>query len=270
MARVFKFEKVMLKQLSTTDYGLIGHPLEHSYSKAFFSELFAREGSAETYDNFDLPELTPEALYALVLLNPSLKGFNVTSPYKEAIIPFLDSLSPEAERVGAVNTVKVVRDPSGAVRRLEGFNTDVEGFRQSVAPMAAKLSHGAGALILGRGGAAMAVAEALRSLGVKSLMVSREKKETGIISYNDIDAALVAEYPLIINATPVGTYPSTDVLPPFPIGLLGPWNMVHDLVYNPAETKLMHMASLKGAQVKNGLEMLHAQALASLNIWKNQ
>lgn len=260
----------MLKELSTTDYGLIGHPLGHSFSKSFFTELFAREKSGETYDNFDLPELTPEALYSLVLMNPNLKGFNVTSPYKQTIIPFLDSLSPEAEMVGAVNTVKIIRDDTGMVRRLEGYNTDVEGFRSSVATMAASLAPGRGALILGTGGASKAVAEALRQLGVPSRFVSRSKKGEDTITYSDIDPTVIADYPLIINATPAGTFPDVDSMPPFPTQLLGPWTMVHDLVYNPAQTKLMRLAAQKGATVKNGLEMLHAQALASLNIWKQQ
>ncbi len=258
----------MNDRLSTTDYGLIGHPLGHSQSKAFFTELFARENSTCSYDNFDLPELSPQALYTLLLLNPCLKGFNVTAPYKEAIIPFLDSISPEAERAGAVNTVVVERSDSGAVLALHGYNTDVEGFARSVAPMVERLQPGQGALVLGTGGASKAVVAALDKLGVKAICVSRAKKGADTIGYGDIDAALLAANPLVINATPAGTYPDVTGAPPFPANLLGPWCMVHDLVYNPAETRLMALAAERGAKTKNGLDMLHNQALASLEIWR--
>ncbi len=256
-------------ELSTTDYGLIGRPLGHSQSKAFFTRLFAERGSSESYDNFELPALTPEALYGLVLLNPKLKGFNVTAPYKEEIIQYLDRLTPEAERVGAVNTVKIVRDNTGRVTALIGHNTDVEGFRESVRPMAESLPAGAGALVLGTGGASKAVVEALSQLGVPSLKVSRAKSGEGVIGYGDIDAAMLASHPLVVNATPLGTAPAIDTCPPFPYELLGPANSCHDLVYNPAETEFMRRASAAGATVKNGLDMLHRQALASLNFWNN-
>ena len=162
----------MIKTLSDTDYGLIGCPLGHSQSKSFFTELFARTGSGERYDNFELAELSPEALYSLVLLNPKLKGFNVTAPYKVDIMQYLDHISPEAERAGAVNTVKIIRAADGRVLSLEGYNTDVDGFKESVADMTSRLSDGQGALVLGTGGASKAVAEALRQLGIGSLRVS--------------------------------------------------------------------------------------------------
>lgn len=256
-----------LPELSSTDYGLIGRPLGHSRSKAFFTRLFAEKGSAESYDNFELKALSPEALYSLMLLNPRLKGFNVTAPYKIEIMQYLDRVSPEAEAVGAVNTVKIVRDDTGRVLALEGYNTDVEGFRESVRPMAARLEDRQGALILGTGGAAAAVAEALRQLGIESVKVSRSQKD-GAVTYDAITPELLASHPLIVNATPAGTYPNTDECPPFPYHLLGPGNMCHDLVYNPAETTFMRLAAERGAMTRNGLEMLHRQALASLLIWK--
>ncbi len=259
-----------LDGFSTTDYGLIGRSLGHSKSKAFFTDLFASRGSDERYDNFELAELTPESLYRLVLLNPRLKGFNVTAPYKEEIIAFLDSLSPEAERVGAVNTVKIVRSDDGRVLALKGYNTDVEGFRRSVEPMVRKLRPGQGALVLGTGGASKAVVEALRQLGVEAVRVSRTKTGADTVSYGDVSARLIADNPLIVNATPLGTWPDTSSAPPFPYELLPPEAMAHDLVYNPSETEFMRRCASRGAEVKNGLEMLHNQALASLNIWKNQ
>lgn len=257
-----------LPSLSHTTYGLIGYPLGHSQSKAFFTQLFAERKSRESYDNFELPRLSSEALYRLVLLNPELRGFNVTAPYKVEIMQYLDSISPGARSAGAVNTVKIIRADDGRVLALEGYNTDVEGFRESVRPLAERLPRGAGALILGTGGASCAVAAALSQLGVPSLKVSRGKTATDLIGYGDIDAALLDRYPLVINATPAGTWPHTDECPPFPYGLLGARNMCHDLVYNPAETKFMKECSARGATVKNGLDMLHRQALASLNIWK--
>ena len=178
-----------LKELSTTDYGLIGYPLEHSFSKKFFTELFASRGEKKSYDNFALPELTPEALYSLVLLNPCLKGFNVTAPYKESVMQYLDSTDPVATEAGAVNTVRVVRDAGGRVLRLEGFNTDVEGFRESIRPFVEDFAQGTGAIVLGTGGASKAAVTALRQLGLSPVRVSRCKGGDGIVSYSDLDGS---------------------------------------------------------------------------------
>lgn len=258
----------MQDTFSTTTYGLIGRPLGHSQSKAFFTKYFAETGSTdESYDNFELATLTPQALYTMVLMNPRLRGFNVTAPYKLEIMQFLDSLTPEAEAVGAVNTVRIRRDATGRVTALEGHNTDVEGFRESVRPMAERLKPGQGALILGTGGASKGVAEALRQLGVEFIKVSRTPAQ-GQIAYTDITSEVLERYPLIINATPLGTHPDVDVCPPVPYELLDGSIMCHDLVYNPAETAFMRHAAEHGAAVKNGLEMLHGQALASLRFWR--
>lgn len=257
------------QELSTTTYGLIGRPLGHSKSKAFFTALFAETHSSESYDNFELQALTPEALYSLVILNPHLRGFNVTAPYKEEIMAFLDSVSDNAAHVGAVNTVKIERDGSGRVTALLGFNTDVEGFRESVSPMVEKAGH-KGALVLGTGGASKAVVEALAQLGVAVLRVSRSKKGDGLITYDDITPEIIKNHPLIVNATPLGTFPATDTYPPFPYDLLDESNYCHDLVYNPSETEFMKRCAARGAEVKNGLEMLHRQALASLEIWRRK
>ena len=257
------------QELSKTTYGLIGRPLGNSKSKAFFTALFAENHSRESYDNFELQALTPEALYSLVLINPCLRGFNVTAPYKEEIMPYLDSVDTNAAHVGAVNTVKIERDSTGRVTALRGFNTDVEGFRESVRPMVEKAA-AKGALVLGTGGASKAVVEALTQLGVDVIRVSRSKNSDRIITYGGISADLVKTHPLIINATPIGTFPAVGNCPPFPYELLDESNLCHDLVYNPAETEFMKRCSARGAEVKNGLEMLHRQALASLELWRRK
>lgn len=257
-----------LHQHIGADYGLIGRPLEHSRSKAFFARLFANERSNERYENFELDELSADTIRNMLAANPALRGFNVTAPYKVEIMSFLDSLSPESERTGAVNTVKIIRNTVGDICALEGYNTDVAGFRESVREMAEALASGEGAIVLGTGGASKAVAEALRQLGIRTTHVSRAKQNDGIISYGDIDSAIIAANKLIINATPLGTYPNTDECPPFPYRLLTEKNLCHDLVYNPDETEFMRRCSAMGAKVKNGLEMLHLQALASLKIWR--
>lgn len=258
----------MQQQLSNTDFGLIGHPLGHSFSKAFFTEVFSRHKLPYSYDNFDFPALTPESLYGFVILNPKLRGFNVTAPYKEKIIEFLDNISEQASRVGAVNTVVVRRAPDGRVVGLDGYNTDVEGFRESILPLIQDVPEGRGALVLGTGGASKAAVEALGQLGRPVLRVSRTSNADGVIPYPDITPELLADYPIVVNATPAGTYPAVDTCPPFPVGLFNSDCRVLDMVYNPAETVLMRSAAKRGAKVKNGLEMLYRQAIASYNIWQ--
>lgn len=257
-----------LKELSTTDYGLIGYPLEHSFSKKFFTELFASRGEKKSYDNFALPELTPEALYSLVLLNPRLKGFNVTAPYKESVMQYLDSTDPVATEAEAVNTVRVVRDAGGRVLRLEGFNTDVEGFRKSIMPLVKHFAQGTGAIVLGTGGASKAAVAALRQLGFNPVRVSRRKGDEGIVSYSDLGAEFMAAHPVVVNATPLGTYPAVDGCPALPFELLPQGAVCFDMVYNPARTEFMRRAEAAGAVTSNGLEMLHLQAFASLSIWE--
>jgi len=252
-----------LPKLSTTEYGLVGHPLGHSYSK----KLFNARGIS--YDNFDLAELSPSTLYQLVLLNPMLKGFNVTIPYKQAIIPYLDNLNDVAEKAGAVNTVKIRRGDDGRLLGLDGFNTDVEGFRVSVKPFVDALGK-CKALILGTGGASKAVAVALESLGVEYKFVSRNKKGADTLTYDDLTPSVMSDHLLIVNTTPLGTYPNTDACAPIPYDSISASHKCFDLVYNPAVTEFMHRCSQRGAEVKNGEEMLLAQAEAAYNIWKNQ
>lgn len=255
--------------LSDVDFGLIGYPLGHSFSKTFFTDKFAREGKNLKYENFELPTLDPAALYSLVLLNPKLKGFNVTAPYKEAIMEYLDTTEGVAATIGAVNTVKVVRDDTGRVLRLEGYNTDVEGFRESLRPLVEELQ-GAGALVLGTGGASKAATEGLRQLGLTPIRVSRNHKDSDTLLYSDLTPELMASHPVIVNCTPLGTAPHTDRCAPLPFHLLPAGAVCFDMVYNPAETEFMRQAAAHGAKTKNGLEMLHRQALASFAIWQSQ
>lgn len=248
-------------------YGLIGHPLGHSYSQAFFTKLFEEEKTAESYSNFDLDRLDASTLDALVKGDPCLAGCNVTSPYKEAILPFLASLSPEAAAAGAVNCLRIERTSDGY--RLHGYNTDIRGFGRAVADMTDRLTAGQGALILGTGGAAKAAAVALDLIGVPHSFVSRTRRTAGTILYTDITSELISENPLIINATPAGMFPAADTDPPFPYALLNSRCMVFDMIYNPAHTLFMQKAAAAGAEVRGGLEMLHIQALESLKIWRN-
>lgn len=253
-----------LPELSTTEYGLIGHPLGHSRSR----ELFASWG--KSYENFDLPELTPAALYNLVLLNPHLRGFNVTAPYKEAILPYLDRLDPEAARIGAANTVKINRAADGRVLSLEGYNTDCSGFRMALEDMLGQDYAPVQALILGTGGAAKAVAAALESIAINYKFVSRSHSDARTITYASLTPGTIEACRIIINATPLGTYPSADACPDIDYSAVSPGHKCFDLVYNPPVTRFMSECAAHGADVKNGLEMLENQARLALEIWNNE
>lgn len=256
---------------STPLYGLLGYPLGHSFSKSFFTEKFVRQGIAARYENFAEPRLDAAAIYKLILLHPTLRGFNVTSPYKVAVMDFLDNVYGDAARVGAVNTVRVRRTADGRFIGLDGYNTDVEGFRRAFDRYADRwASASRGALVLGSGGAAKAVRAALDDLGFRVLRVSRRPLGEDAIGYADIDAALLEEYPAIVNATPLGMEPHVDEAPDIPYRLLTPDNLCFDLIYNPARTLFMERAARAGAEVANGAEMLRLQALASWRIWNEE
>lgn len=260
----------MNQSLSNADYGLIGHPLEHSFSKMFFTQLFGQRQCGKSYENFDLPCLDAGELYSMLLLAPRLQGFNVTSPYKESILDFLDSISDTAREVGAVNTVKVVRDAGGRVLRLEGHNTDVEGFMGAMSPLISETSPGNGAIVLGSGGASKAACVGLRRLGLNPAVVSRTPSGSESVSYSDLTPEFMAAHPIIVNATPLGTYPDVDTCPPIPYENLPASAVCFDMVYNPEETLFMSLCAEQGATVKNGLEMLFIQAIASLKIWESK
>lgn len=240
-------------------YGLIGKHLGHSFSKSFFEEKFAREQRFDCrYELYELSNIT--SLKELLCSVPELSGFNVTIPYKQRILPFLDEVDPEAERVGAVNTVRIVRE-SGKIKLL-GFNTDVEGFRRSLAgkPLPER------SLVLGNGGAAAAVAFVLDQWQVPFRQVSRNPHD-GQLAYNSLTPDLITEYPFIINCTPVGMWPQTDAKPDIPYAAIGCQHFLYDLIYNPLETAFLHEGKLRGARTQNGLDMLQLQAEASWQIW---
>lgn len=243
-------------------YGLIGYPLSHSFSRDFFNEKFKSEGIDAEYLNFEIPSIDrlPETLTA----NPDLRGFNVTIPYKEKIISYLDELSEEADHIGAVNVVKISQRKGKTF--LKGYNSDVIGFMRSIEPLLD--SNRRRALVLGTGGASKAVTYALHRLGVDILMVSRNPKE-GMISYNQLTPEIVNSHKIIINCTPVGMYPHSDECPQIPYQAVEFGHLLYDLVYNPDETLFLKQGKQQGAETKNGLEMLLLQAYASWDFWHN-
>ena len=203
-----------------------------------------------------------EQIIEVIAANPELKGLNVTIPYKERVIEFLDQLSPEARAIGAVNVIRVTHD--GGKIHMKGFNSDVIGFTQSIEPMLE--SYHKRALVLGTGGASKAICYGLKSLGVEPVCVSRyERPET--ICYKDITPEVVQEYNVIVNCTPVGMFPHSNECPKLPYEALDDKNILYDLVYNPDTTLFMKKGAERGAQVKNGLEMLLLQAFASWEMW---
>ncbi len=246
-------------------YGLIGFPLGHSFSARFFSEKFGREGIDAQYRNFELPDIGE--FMELLAEYPGLEGLNVTIPYKEKIIPYLTSLSPQAQAIGAVNTIRIVHDADGNVTALEGHNTDAPAFARTLAPL---LPHEAvSALILGTGGASKAVGAALSALGVSHMFVSRTPA-AGRLTYADLTREVMEANRVIVNCTPSGMSPDTEACPPIPYGLITGSHICYDLIYNPAETLFMRKAAAQGATTANGLAMLHLQALLAWNIWTRQ
>lgn len=249
------------------EFGLIGYPLGHSFSGKFFSEKFRREGLPYTYGLFPITDIGE--LAAMITSRPQLVGLNVTIPYKERVLPYLDSLSDDARQIGAVN---VIRIHDG---KLEGFNTDWLGFAESLSPLLRPDVRNA--LLLGTGGASKAVAYALRRLGIAVTFVSRNTgkamrdyesgTEPTMIGYDSLDEKVMGRNQLIVNCTPLGTYPKTEGAPAIPYQLITERHICHDLVYNPERTEFMRRCAEKGATVKNGLEMLHNQALLSWEIW---
>lgn len=241
-------------------YGLIGYPLGHSFSIGYFNEKFANEGIDAKYINFEIP--TIESLPEILASNPELQGLNVTIPYKEQVLSYLDEVSPEAKAIGAVNVIRVSHKNGRAW--LKGFNSDVIGFSQSIEPMLETCHKKA--LILGTGGASKAINYGLKSLGLQTLFVSRSKKP-GALTYNDVDAALIKEYNVIVNCTPCGMYPHIDECPLLPYEAMDSRTILYDLIYNPDQTLFMKRGLDYGANVKNGLEMLLLQAFASWKFW---
>ena len=227
-------------------YGLIGYPLGHSFSISYFNQRFADEGINAKYINFEIPSI--DELPEVLAKNPELKGLNVTIPYKEKVFDFLDSVSPEARAIGAVNVIKITHD--GSKISLKGYNSDVIGFTQSIEPMLDKKWHKK-ALILGTGGASKAINYGLKSLGLETVFVSRYERPGTI-------------------CTPLGMFPNTEVCPDLPYEAMDHHTILYDLIYNPDQTLFMRRGAEYGADVKNGLEMLLLQAFASWEFWNDE
>ena len=241
-------------------YGLIGYPLVHSFSISYFNQKFIDEKIDAVYENFEIPtiDLLPEVIDS----NPDLRGLNVTIPYKQKVMPFLDAISQEAMAIGAVNVIKVTRE--GGKSRLKGYISDVIGFTKSIESMLEKFHKKA--LILGTGGASKAVDYGLKSLGLETVFVSRYQRP-GTIQYEDITPDIIKEYNVIVNCTPCGMYPHTEECPKLPYEAMDNRTILYDLIYNPDTTLFMKKGAEHGANTKNGLEMLLLQAFASWDFW---
>jgi shikimate dehydrogenase len=244
-------------------YGLLGYPLEHSYSKGYFTDKFKQEGIDAKYLNIQIDDLNklPEFLIA----NGPFNGLNVTYPYKEKILGFLDMLDSTAEEIGSVNLISIKDDGFGI--KLKGFNTDSIGFTESLKIHNIQVPRKA--LILGTGGASKSVAFALNSLGSITTLVSRSISG-GDILYSDLDRVGISDFELIVNTTPLGMFPLVEGSPDIPYSLLSKSSILYDLVYNPAETTFMKRGIEIGCKVFNGLAMLHLQAEAGWRIWQSE
>ncbi|MCF0243235.1 MAG: shikimate dehydrogenase [Bacteroidaceae bacterium] len=241
-------------------YGLIGYPLGHSFSISYFNEKFENEHINAEYINFEMPSI--DDFLEVLAMNPELKGLNVTIPYKEKVMQFLDQVSPEARAIGAVNVIKV--ETKGGKTQLLGFNSDVIGFTESIKPML--MPYHKKALVLGTGGASKAIAYSLKQLGVEPVFVSRYQRP-GTIQYETITPEVVKEYNVIVNCTPCGMFPHSDQCPNLPYEAMDNHTILYDLIYNPDQTLFMRKGAKYGAKVKNGLEMLLLQAFASWEFW---
>ena len=236
--------------------GLIGKNIAYSFSKKFFAEKFKNEEINNfVYDSFDIPEIENiEEIFAL----PNLVGLNVTIPYKEKVIPYLDELSIEAKEIGAVNTIKIINN------KKIGFNTDCYGFEKSLLPLLKPIH--TKALILGTGGASKAIVYVLKKLNIDYTIVSRNKTDKNL-TYQEISASVIDSHKILINCTPLGTFPNIEDKPPIPYSFLTKDHLAYDLIYNPEKTSFLLAAEKNGATIKNGLEMLQLQAKKAWEIW---
>ena len=241
-------------------YGLIGHPLGHSFSQRYFTEKFQQEGLDCHYSNFDIEEI--ESFPLLLEKNPDIKGLNVTIPYKEKILSYLEGVDAIVDEIKSTNTL--LRIPDG---RIVGFNTDVIGFEATLLRCYEHHDPPSSALILGSGGASKAIQYVLRHKGIPYQIVSRDPQK-GDLTYHDLNPVVLQQYPLIVNTTPVGTFPKTEEAPGLPYEAIGPSHCLIDLVYNPEETLFLKKGKENGALAINGLTMLHAQAEAAWKLWR--
>jgi len=242
-------------------FGLIGFPLSHSFSKKFFTEKFEEEGIV--YCRYELfPIEKADELLGLIEANPSLCGLNVTIPHKLNVMPYLSSIDDAALQIGAVNCISIAQDGDSPI--LKGYNTDAYGFAESLKPLLTNEHQKA--LVFGDGGAAKAVKYVLHQLEIPYLVVTRKPSQNSLL-YTDVTAAILAEHQLLINTTPLGMSPNLDSYPDIPYQFLTSKHLAYDLVYNPEETLFLNRAKLRGAAIKNGLEMLYLQAERSWFIW---
>lgn len=246
------------------EYALLGHPLGHSMSQEYFTTKFQAEGIAARYVNLDIPRLS--LLKQTLLRHPHLQGFNVTSPYKIAILDKMDHIEQEAQYIGAVNTVVVVKQ-SFFKKKLLGFNTDCEGFSESIKPLLQ--NHHTRALILGTGGAARAVNRAFRKMGIDTDWVSRSKQIEGSLCYEELTPEVIANHKIVVNATPLGMHPNIFAAPSIPYEAITPDHLCYDLIYSPEETLFLSQCKARGAVIKNGADMLVIQAEESWRIWQS-
>ncbi|MFA8451365.1 MAG: shikimate dehydrogenase [Bacteroidales bacterium] len=242
-------------------YGLIGYPLSHSFSKSYFLNKFEKENINAEYINFPMENLVD--IKSIAAKYPQLNGLNVTIPYKQEIISQLDYINPIAEKIGAINTIKVYRKDNSI--KLIGFNTDAPGFSDTLP----KLNKNKSAIILGTGGASLAVKFALKEKGINCIMVSRSKKKN-CINYSQINKELLMSCELIINTTPIGMSPNTNEKPKIPYTSLQPHNILYDLIYNPKKTLFLKEGEQRNCKTFNGLQMLINQAELSYNIWTKE
>ncbi len=240
-------------------FGLIGKNIDYSFSKSYFTKKFENENLTHNYQNFDISTISefPEVIKS----TEDLRGLNITIPYKEAVIPYLDKLDKKARAIGAVNTIKITKKG-----KLVGSNTDYYGFQKSIAPFIK--SHHKKALILGTGGASKAIAYALERLGITYHFVSRTASDTVDFTYDTLSEKDISEHQIIINCTPLGTSPNTNTCPQIPYDGISDAHLLYDLIYNPEETKFLTIGKIKGASICNGHNMLELQAEKAWEIWR--
>jgi shikimate dehydrogenase len=245
-------------------FGLIGNPLTHSFSKKYFDEKFEKENIVDCEFNV-YPLVNINELPQLLIDNPYIIGLSVTLPYKESVIPFLNEIDITAQVVGAANCIKIIN------KQLKGYNTDVFGFKQSIKPFLE--SNHQRALILGTGGASKAVAYVLKEIGIDYFFVTRNKdshiKNDNLLTYNELNENTIRAFKLIVNTTPVGMFPKIDTAPDIPYQFISSSHLLYDLVYNPLETEFLRRGKEQKASIVNGLSMLHQQAEEAWRIWNN-
>ena len=248
----------MIEQKQNKIYGLIGKNINYSFSKNFFNNKFENEKKAAVYINFDIKKIEE---FKTIVTENNISGLNITIPYKESIINQLDYVDPTAKEIGAVNTIKFHNNI------LSGYNTDYLGFYTSIKNI---VNSNTKALILGTGGASKAIAYTLKILKIKYLFVSRSKKNKNYINYNEISKEIINKHNLIINCTPLGTFPEINQIPQIPISLITKRHIVYDLIYNPSKSLLLKKSEENGATIINGYQMLENQAMESWKIWNSK